>query len=211
VFWVFAAYYRWSAGSHLLVSAEEGMTLAATSWVPAAIVGAAVYAAARPPVENKTADPVSALRPAAKALAAALIALPFVLQGVPAVVAPRLVEVNVVTTCNGDPMLGTMVDMRMAVQWVPSAPYDDVDRGDSFTIAMVNGQAITPLELPALIPHDRYFHRRYLMAGSTAQETGEAGQAFTHGLRYALFRAATLGASPQPGMDVRAEMEICSL
>jgi hypothetical protein len=210
LFWVSAAYYRWSIGPTLLVEPDEGMILAATSWVPATIAGAAVYAAARLPGSDTASDPLGALLPAAKALAVALITLPFVLQGAPAVVAPRPVQVFAVATCNGELALGSMVDLRMAVQWVPSAPYGEVDWDESVTVAMVNGQGIAPLEVPPLLPDGYLFHRRYLAAGSVAEDAVETGQTFANEFRLALFRAVTLGASPISTTTVRAELEICS-
>ncbi|KSW29443.1 hypothetical protein [Cellulomonas sp. B6] len=207
IFWVSAAYFRWMVGAVTLASPEDGMTLAATSWLPASLVGAAVYAAAGPAEETGT--PCSTLQGGAKASAAALIVLPFVLQGVPNVVAPRALQVFAVVHCHGTPMLGTLVDHDMAVQWIPSAADVDVDWEQSSTVAIVNGQAITPLEVPPLLPSGSYFHRRYLMEGTTAVDSGRTGQTFANEYRSALFRAFTLGASPLPNTAVRAELEVC--
>ena len=144
-FWVSAAYYRWSLGSSVIVGPEDGMTLAATSWLPAVVVGASVYSASLANVERDGTERRGAARAGAKALAVAFVALPFVLQGVPEVVAPRLVQVHVVLNCHGQPTPGHFVDVDMAIQWVPSARDDEVDWADGQTIAMLYGQAISPL------------------------------------------------------------------
>jgi hypothetical protein len=209
-FWISAAYFCWTIGSTVVAGPEEGMTLTAISWLPATFAGAAIYVSSTPHGTEDQRVATTWPKGAARAVGAALVVLPFVLQGVPEVLAPRLVQVSTVPVCGDTKAPERMIALNMAVQWVPSSTVEALDWNESETIAIVNGQAITPLKVPPMLPHEHQFHRRYLLEGSSASGRGNTGQTFEHEYRDTLFRALTLGAAPLPETSVRAEVDLCS-
>ena len=63
--------------------------------------------------------------------------------------------------------------------------------------------------MPPLLPDGYYFHRRYLMEGHVAVDQGSTGQTFADEYRDTMLRAITLGSSPLPSTEVRAQVETC--
>ncbi|MFJ3393955.1 hypothetical protein [Leifsonia aquatica] len=163
--WVAAEYYAWPG-----VTPNLGLVLAVFCWFQVVLIAIAGVNAPR----WRASAGIQLAGPGMSGIATIgvlAVAIPLVLQGVTAVQEPTEFRAHVSSSCHkAEPR--DQIPEDFALQWTYAKKGEEPDWSKSSMIAIVQGQPLDVIRLPALMPAGAKVYRRYLLDGVRASTDG---------------------------------------